>query len=131
MYHDLWIKAMLHKGDRVPTHEHDTANVSMTVELTPELEEFVNAEIERGDYKSADEVVREGLRLLRLRREKIEALRREIKLGIDAIEQGRFREYTSVEEFSKTLKPLWQNTGNRGRVSEVALGLALCGNGGS
>lgn len=76
----------------------------MNVELTPELEKFVNDEIESGAYKSASEVVREGLRLLRLRREKLEALRREIQLAIDAIEQGRYREYTSVEELFEDIE---------------------------
>jgi antitoxin ParD1/3/4 len=70
----------------------------MNVEVTPELEKFVNERIENGDYKSPNEVVQEGLRLLRLRREKLEALRREIQIGIDDIEHGGFREYSSVEE---------------------------------
>ena len=76
----------------------------MNVELTPELEKLVNDEIEGGDYKSANEVVREGLRLLRLRRERIDALRQEIQLGIDDIEHGRFREYTSVEELFEDIE---------------------------
>ncbi len=70
----------------------------MNVSLTPELEELVNDEMKSGQYKSANEVVREGLRLVRLRREKLAALRREIQLGIDDIERGDYVEYTSVEE---------------------------------
>jgi antitoxin ParD1/3/4 len=76
----------------------------MNVSLTPELEKLVKDEIESGDYKSATEVVLEGLRLLRGRREKLDALRREIQLGIDAIEQGRFREYTSVEDLFEDIE---------------------------
>ena len=70
----------------------------MSVSLTPELEKLVKAEMKRGQYKSATEVVLEGLRLVRLRREKLAALRREIQVGIDEIERGEYREYTSVEE---------------------------------
>jgi antitoxin ParD1/3/4 len=36
----------------------------MNVSLTPELEQFVQAKVERGRYNSASEVVREALRLL-------------------------------------------------------------------
>ena len=51
----------------------------MNVSLTAELEKLVNDEIESGEYRSAKEVVREGLRLVRLRREKLAALRREVQ----------------------------------------------------
>jgi len=51
-----------------------------------------------GQYKSANEVVREGLRLVRLRRQKLAALRREIQIGIDEIERGEYFEYDSVDE---------------------------------
>jgi antitoxin ParD1/3/4 len=36
----------------------------MNVSLTPELEEFVEAQLRTGRYQSASEVFREGLRLL-------------------------------------------------------------------
>ena len=70
----------------------------MNISLTPELEKLVNDEVKSGQYKSANEVVREGLRLVRLRREKIAALRREIQIGVEEIERGEYVEYTSVEE---------------------------------
>ena len=70
----------------------------MDVSLTPDLEEFVNNEIKSGKYKSANEVVREGLRLVRLRREKIAALRREIQISVEEIERGEYVDYTFVED---------------------------------
>lgn len=36
----------------------------MNVTLTPSLEKFVRGEVESGDFRSAEEVVTEGLRLL-------------------------------------------------------------------
>jgi antitoxin ParD1/3/4 len=60
----------------------------MNVSLTPELEKLVYEEVKSGRYKSASEVVREGLRLIRLREAKIEALRRDIQLGIDELDRG-------------------------------------------
>jgi len=45
----------------------------MNVSLTPELEKFVDDKVESGLYNNASEVVRESLRLLRLKwREQIE-----------------------------------------------------------
>ena len=39
----------------------------MNVSLTDKLEEFVNELVAQGRYRSASEVVREGLRLLEIR----------------------------------------------------------------
>ena len=61
----------------------------MNVSLTPELEKLVNDEVKSGRYKSASEVVREGLRLIRLREAKLEALRRDLQVGIDELDKGK------------------------------------------
>ncbi len=45
-------------------HQRATLNVS----LTPELNEFIASLVQSGQYKSASEVVREGLRLLQQRK---------------------------------------------------------------
>ncbi len=64
----------------------------MNISLTPELERWVAAKVEDGRYKSASEVVREGLRLLQEREEehaaRLEALRREIQIGANELERG-------------------------------------------
>jgi antitoxin ParD1/3/4 len=70
----------------------------MTITLTDELEELINAKIRSGAYKSADEVVMESLRLLKAKEEGTEALRREIMRGVEDIEQGRFTTYTTDTE---------------------------------
>ncbi len=61
-----------------------TTNVS----LTSELEKFIAKKVEGGDYKSASEVVREGLRLLKdrdtLNNAKLEALKNEIQEGLSS-----------------------------------------------
>ena len=60
----------------------------MNVSLTHQLEQFVAELVQSGRYRSASEVVREGLRLLAVRdeadRAKLEALRRMIQEGIDS-----------------------------------------------
>ena len=64
----------------------------MNVSLTPELERLVQEKVASGLYSSASEVIREGLRLVQerdeLRRIRLEDLRREIRLGIEAADRG-------------------------------------------
>lgn len=61
----------------------------MHVILTPQLEAFVRAEVEAGRYASADEVLREAVRLLhrreRLFDEKLRTLRQAL---VDGEESG-------------------------------------------
>jgi antitoxin ParD1/3/4 len=65
----------------------------MNVSLTRELEEFVEQKVRSGLYQTASEVVRDGLRLLRerdeLRRDQLEALRRDIAVGVDQADRGQ------------------------------------------
>lgn len=75
----------------------------MTITLTDELEELINEKVRSGEYKSADEVVAESLRLLKAKEEGMEALRREIMRGVEDIEQKRFTTLTTdaeLESFS-------------------------------
>lgn len=48
------------------------ASARMNVSLTDKLEEFVNELVEKGRYRSASEVVREGLRLLEIRESQLQ-----------------------------------------------------------
>jgi antitoxin ParD1/3/4 len=75
----------------------------MTITLTDELEELINAKVRSGAYKSADEVVMESLRLLKAKEEGMEALRSEIMRGVEDLEQKRFATLTTdaeLESFS-------------------------------
>lgn len=70
----------------------------MTITLTDELEELVNEKVKSGSYKSADEVVMASLRLLKAQEEGMEALRREIMIGVGDIQEGRFATYATDAE---------------------------------
>jgi antitoxin ParD1/3/4 len=67
---------------------------TMNVSLTKELHEYVETEVASGDFASASEVVRAGLRALRDERaetqERLDILRREIQIGINDVDAGRF-----------------------------------------
>jgi antitoxin ParD1/3/4 len=69
---------------------------TMNVSLPKALAEFVEGEIASGQYGTASEVVRDGLRLLRQRREaheeRIAILRREIQSARDEVDAGQFSE---------------------------------------
>jgi putative addiction module CopG family antidote len=70
----------------------------MTITLTDELEELINAKVRSGAYKSAEEVVIESLRLLKAKEEGMDALRQEIMRGVADITQERFTTYTTDTE---------------------------------
>ena len=62
--------------------------MGMNVNLTPQLEELDRSKVNSGMYTSASEVVREALRLMdeqdRLRKAKLDELRRDVRKGIDS-----------------------------------------------
>jgi antitoxin ParD1/3/4 len=66
---------------------------TMNVSLTDEFAAFVEREVASGEYASASEVVRDGLRLLRREKaayhEKIQILRREVGIGVLQARSGR------------------------------------------
>lgn len=78
---------------------------TLTVSLTPELEEFMASRVDSGNFVSASEVVREGLRLLEERKARREAeldrLRRDIRVRL---EQARAGEPVDGEEVFEELK---------------------------
>jgi antitoxin ParD1/3/4 len=81
---------------------------TMNVSLPAGLAQFVEAAVASGDYGTASEVVRDGLRLLQARREahaaKLAALKREIDVGIADAEAGRFSEETAEEIAARVLE---------------------------
>ncbi|MCR6632051.1 MAG: type II toxin-antitoxin system ParD family antitoxin [Magnetospirillum sp.] len=66
---------------------------TMNVSLSAEFVEFVEAEIASGEYGTASEVMRDGLRLLKrekaAREEKLAILRREVARGVDEAQSGQ------------------------------------------
>lgn len=60
----------------------------MTVEIPPDLQQFVHQVIDNGSFKSETEVVGQALRLLQQRQQKIEELRREIQPALDQLDRG-------------------------------------------
>jgi antitoxin ParD1/3/4 len=74
---------------------------TMNVSLPQALAEFVEKEVASGNYATASEVVRDGLRMLREGRavyeEKLAILKREIQVGLDEAKAGKFSDRTVME----------------------------------
>lgn len=74
---------------------------AMTIDVTPEMADFIAGELEKGDYASASEVVRDALRILRrdreIENEKAAILRRAVELGLKQAEYGEFSSRTVME----------------------------------
>jgi antitoxin ParD1/3/4 len=64
----------------------------MNVSLTPEIEQFIQNQVESGKYASPDEVILAALRAFeereRIYKGRFEELRREIMIGVEASERG-------------------------------------------
>ena len=61
----------------------------MNVHLTPELEKLIEDEVAAGHYASANEVVREGLRLLLKERRWREEVREKLAAGLAQAKAGQ------------------------------------------
>ncbi len=64
----------------------------MNISMAPEFEQFVDEKVGSGDYSSASEVIRAGLRLLKERdaehQARLEALRRDVGDGTAQLTRG-------------------------------------------
>ena len=90
----------------------------MNISLTPELEQLVNDKVKTGLYQTASEVIREGLRLLRERDQRVEALRRDVRSGFEAVDRGEFTDYDETN-----MKALADGIKARGRKRLAEEGL--------
>lgn len=60
----------------------------MSMSLPQDLQQFVQQEIASGRYQSEEDVVREGLRLLRERDRRLQALREDIQPALEQLDRG-------------------------------------------
>lgn len=64
----------------------------MNILLTPELEQFVNERVEKGEYTDALSVITAGLGLLsereRIYKGRFAELKRDVMIGIEQLERG-------------------------------------------
>jgi antitoxin ParD1/3/4 len=86
----------------------------MNVSVGPEFEDFIQRKVESGDYASASEVVREGLRMLKERDllfgARLHELRGEIQDGIDEASAGKLGD---GPEFLENLRQIVRDRGRK------------------
>jgi len=71
---------------------------SIDIDLPQDLVGFIDREVAAGRYSSNSDVVTEALRLLRHElAEALEALRREVQIGLDDAAAGRFSKKSVAE----------------------------------
>jgi antitoxin ParD1/3/4 len=74
---------------------------TMNVSLPAALAEFAEKEVASGQYSTASEVVRDGLRILQRERaaheERLAILRREIQIARDEVDAGQFSEASVMD----------------------------------
>ncbi|BAY28752.1 hypothetical protein NIES2107_05840 [Nostoc carneum NIES-2107] len=61
----------------------------MNVNLKPEYEQFIQAQIASGQFDSVDEVMNEAIKLLEIQVNRLEQLRHKIALGTEQIANGQ------------------------------------------
>jgi antitoxin ParD1/3/4 len=81
----------------------------MNVSVGKDFEEFVKSRVACGDYASASEVVRDGLRLLKekelILEARLQSLRGEIQKGIDQADNGELLDGPGVmDELRRMIK---------------------------
>lgn len=59
------------------------------ISLPEEFVQFVDREVASGKFRSQDEVVVEGLRLLQNRERRLDALRADLQVGLDQLDAGQ------------------------------------------
>lgn len=82
----------------------------MNVSLTPELEKLIQLKVNTGLYNSASEVIREALRLLfekdMIKKQQLQDLNNDIKIGITAAENGQISNGEDVYDRLKSRNTL-------------------------
>ena len=77
----------------------------MNISLTPELDKFVASKVDSGEYATASEVIRDGLRMLKAaeeaRQAKLEVLKEEIRKGMEG-------PYHDLDEVIRELKAKYE-----------------------
>jgi putative addiction module CopG family antidote len=70
----------------------------MSIQISPDLQQFVHQVIAAGNYKNENEVVDRAIRLLQQRQQRIDELRREVQPALDQLDRGEGVELANEHE---------------------------------
>lgn len=88
----------------------------MHINLSPEMEKYLQAKVGKGFYSNASEVVRDAIRRMWAEDEKLEALRAAVRIGDEQLDRGEGVTYTPERLDLITEKAL-ANARNGNKVS--------------
>lgn len=88
------------------------------IHLSDDDKAFIQEQVKDGRYKSADEVVAAGLRLLGSEEGEIQELRRLIQQGIDDVDAGRVMTFESGEELTAHIMQMAEERKNVGAPAQ-------------
>jgi antitoxin ParD1/3/4 len=72
----------------------EAGETSMHINLSPEMEKFVQSKVDSGFYSNASEVIRDAIRRMREDEDKIAALRKALQVGDDQLDKGEGAQYS-------------------------------------
>jgi len=82
------------------------------IELPESLAAFIDTEISSGHYADASEVVKEGLRIMEVRRNderaKLDRLRSAVQVGIDQLNRSEGKLYSSLDDLNRDIDRISQ-----------------------
>ncbi|MEH1825772.1 MAG: type II toxin-antitoxin system ParD family antitoxin [Nostoc sp.] len=61
----------------------------MYIQIKPELEQFIQAQLASGRFTNVDDVINEAFKLLQEREQRLEELRQKIAVGTEQIAKGQ------------------------------------------
>ena len=78
----------------------------MHINLSPEIEQYLQAKVSTGFYSNASEVVRDAIRRMWAEDESLEKLRAAVQVGEEQLDQGKGGPYSAERLESITEKAL-------------------------
>ncbi len=88
----------------------------MHINLSPEIEQYLQAKVGTGFYSNASEVVRDAIRRMWEEDEKLEKLRAAVKIGDDQLERGEGIPYSS-RRLEDITEKAFENSRNGKKIS--------------
>jgi antitoxin ParD1/3/4 len=73
---------------------HTREGNAMHINLTKEMESYLQTKVSGGFYSNASEVIRDAIRRMREADEKLEALRAAVRVGDEQLDRGEGQPYT-------------------------------------
>ncbi|MGA2797556.1 MAG: type II toxin-antitoxin system ParD family antitoxin [Thermoguttaceae bacterium] len=89
----------------------------MTTLIPPELESFVQQQLASGEYRSAEEVIGAGLRVLQELKHRQEDFRKEVQIGVDQLDrsEGILLDQAGLRKLFDEIQQRGQSRHNAGR----------------